>query len=139
MMTKDEANAMSQQNATQPAKQRSNQRMPMNNHPPVCPDRAPIPPDVRAAVLQRAEGRCEGCGRTKPLELHHTTYNLYEVTGYHRDIGGLVFGHETPDVLRALCRECHHHADMTSWGEFIGDIDEHNDQVEHWNHLWEHC
>lgn len=33
-----------------------------------------IPARVRKAVLARAGGRCEGCGRHAPLELHHRKY-----------------------------------------------------------------
>jgi 5-methylcytosine-specific restriction endonuclease McrA len=104
---------------------------------PLYPNRAAIPPDVRAAVLKRAERCCEACGKKAPLEMHHTTYQLHELTGYHRDFGEPIFGHETPDVLRALCRDCHHEAHMTPWGEFIGDIDERDEQVSHWDHVME--
>lgn len=34
----------------------------------------PIPAAVRKAVLRRADGRCERCGREGPLELHHRRY-----------------------------------------------------------------
>lgn len=100
-------------------------------------NRAPIPPGVRAAVLQRCRARCEHCGGRRSLQMHHTTYNLCEVTGLQWDYGEPVFGHETPDVLLALCQECHTQAHITPWGEFIGDIDEYNEEVEHWHHLWE--
>ncbi|WP_136043328.1 HNH endonuclease [Microbacterium sp. K22] len=33
-----------------------------------------IPAKVRTAVHERAKGRCEGCGRIAPLELHHRKY-----------------------------------------------------------------
>jgi len=109
---------------------------------PLHPDRAPIPPGVRAAVLKRAHSRCEVCGDQAPLEMHHTTYrciNLPGVNAYYVIKHGpdLIFGHETPDVLRALCRDCHHQAHMTPWGEFIGDIDERDEQVEHWHWIME--
>ena len=50
--------------------------------------------ETRLEVLHRADGRCEHCGRTMRLELHHTTYaNAY--------------GNELPEDLMALCRDCH--------------------------------
>lgn len=58
-------------------------------------------------MYERAKGCCEDCHAPEPLELHHTTYNLAAVTGWHRDEGDSIFGHETPNVLRALCRSCH--------------------------------
>lgn len=33
-----------------------------------------IPKKVREAVLTRAGGRCEGCGKSAPLELHHRRF-----------------------------------------------------------------
>lgn len=33
-----------------------------------------IPKKVRDAVHERAKGRCEGCGKIAPLELHHRKY-----------------------------------------------------------------
>ncbi|WP_306461819.1 HNH endonuclease [Microbacterium sp. ZXX196] len=39
----------------------------------VSPVRA-IPARVRALVEGRADGKCEGCGRTAPLELHHRRF-----------------------------------------------------------------
>ena len=53
--------------------------------------------------------------------MHHTTYRLEAVSSYHRDFGGLIFGHETPDVLLALCRECHHRAHVDLNGDFWVD------------------
>lgn len=33
-----------------------------------------IPEKVRETVLARAGGRCEGCGKSAPLELHHRRF-----------------------------------------------------------------
>ncbi|MFJ6427506.1 HNH endonuclease [Microbacterium maritypicum] len=54
------------------------------------PDVSAIPAKVRAAVHERAQGRCEGCGRIAPLELHHRKY---------RSRGGT----HTVENLVALC------------------------------------
>lgn len=56
-----------------------------------------IPPKVRATVLARADGRCEGCGNTAPLELHHRRF---------RSRGGK---HTVPNLV-ALC----------GWGNHTG-------------------
>lgn len=56
-----------------------------------------IPPKVRAAVNERAGGRCEGCGKIAPLELHHRKF---------RSRGGK----HTVDNLVALC----------GWGNHTG-------------------
>jgi 5-methylcytosine-specific restriction endonuclease McrA len=83
--------------------------------------RPPIPNRVRRIVLARAVGHCEDCGRVSVLELHHLTYDLSDVTLYHRDVGEFIFGHETPDVLRALCRECHLARHLDRNGDFWSD------------------
>lgn len=84
--------------------------------------RTPIPERVRRAVYSRAGGHCEGCHtRCRRLELHHTTYDLIDVTGYAKHIGEAIFGFETPEVLEALCRECHHHRHLDPNGEFWPD------------------
>lgn len=65
-----------------------------------------IPFETRVAVLERADEHCEHCGELFPteftpcLELHHLTYDR-------------AYGHELPDDLMALCRDCHQrmHAD----------------------------
>jgi 5-methylcytosine-specific restriction endonuclease McrA len=87
-------------------------------HPPLYPDRAPIPADVRRDVLQRAGGRCENCGDAGPLEMHHMTYS------WGREGLDLIFGHERPGDLMALCRSCHlgEHLDIN--GDFWADPDE---------------
>lgn len=52
----------------------------------------------RAAVLRRANGRCEDCGeRKRPLQIHHSHY---------RDLWD-----EREQDLRALCLDCHRDAD----------------------------
>ncbi len=108
----------------------------MTKHPsPYAEERAmhPIPVEVRNAVLARAKGRCECCGCIRPLEMHHTTYDLIEVTNYHRDFGDLIFGHETPAVLLALCRDCHlaEHLDIN--GDFWADP---NEKETYWATYW---
>ena len=35
---------------------------------------SPIPAKIRKTVLDRADSRCEHCGRMAPLELHHRQY-----------------------------------------------------------------
>lgn len=78
----------------------------------------PIPKKVSAAVHARADGKCEGCGRYAPLELHHRRF---------RSRGG----EHTVDNLVALCgwgnhTGCHGRAHSTEppqgwaisrWGE----------------------
>src|SRR5690606_38602063 len=48
---------------------------------------------IRAKVLARAEGRCEGCGERHAREVHHLTYEH--------------MGHEFLFELVALCSPCH--------------------------------
>jgi len=51
----------------------------------------------RDYVIYLAEGQCQKCGKKKPLEVHHLTYaRLYR---------------ERLADLKALCKECHPHAD----------------------------
>ena len=80
--------------------------------------RVPEPRAVRRAVLVRAGGRCEDCGERLRLELHHTTYDLMDVTGHADDVGKEIFGRETPDVLLALCRAHHLARHIDRFGEF---------------------
>jgi 5-methylcytosine-specific restriction endonuclease McrA len=47
----------------------------------------------RALVLQRAKGRCEGCGTASATDVHHVTYDR-------------VYSEMLFDLL-ALCRPCH--------------------------------
>ena len=60
------------------------------------PNRATIPPALRAAVLVRDRHRCSspGCGATRFLEVHHIT---------PRQAGGA----NTADNLVTLCSRCH--------------------------------
>jgi 5-methylcytosine-specific restriction endonuclease McrA len=60
------------------------------------PNRATIPPALRAAVLVRDRHRCSspGCGATRFLEVHHVT---------PRQAGGA----NTADNLVTLCSRCH--------------------------------
>jgi len=78
-------------------------------------DFAPIPQVTRDAVNRRANGCCEDCDRSDPLELHHLTYRY--------------IGLETPGDLDALCRHCHRqrHVDMN--GDFWADPEE---MADHW-------
>ncbi len=63
---------------------------------PGKPNRATIPPSVRAAVLARDRHRCTtpGCGATNFLEVHHLK---------PRNQGGT----NRPDNLVTLCSRCH--------------------------------
>ncbi len=49
---------------------------------------------TRTRILEQRGYRCETCGATKKLEVHHLTYER--------------FGHERDDDLRVLCSPCHH-------------------------------
>lgn len=59
-----------------------------------------IPHKTRVAVLERANERCESCGRfvycgvLGGLEIHHETYER-------------AYGEELPADLKVLCRACH--------------------------------
>lgn len=80
-------------------------------------NRIPIPKEVRRAVMCRAEGRCEDCGRESPLELHHLTYTRW----LHHDCPVDIFGREEPEDLKALCRSCHHGRHIDPAGDFWRD------------------
>jgi hypothetical protein len=47
----------------------------------------------RRDAIQRADGRCQVCNGSGPLEVHHRTYER--------------LGHESPGDLTVLCRACH--------------------------------
>jgi 5-methylcytosine-specific restriction endonuclease McrA len=81
-------------------------------------DRKPIPARVREAVLKRAAHACEDCGEAWPLELHHLTYAR---AGSEEES---IFGHETPEALAALCRECHFARHIDPHGDFWRDPEE---------------
>jgi 5-methylcytosine-specific restriction endonuclease McrA len=51
----------------------------------------------RQAVITRACGRCERCGNSGKLEVHHLHYDT--------------FGNESLDDLQGLCGNCHGAAD----------------------------
>jgi 5-methylcytosine-specific restriction endonuclease McrA len=70
----------------------------------------PIPLATRTAVLQRSKRFCENCGDLAPLELHHLHYDTE--------------GHESPDDLKALCRNCHRSAHVAPNGDFYVDPQE---------------
>lgn len=67
-----------------------------------------IPQRVRSAVHERAQDRCEGCGRFAPLELHHrkfrsrggkhTVENLIALCGWgnHTGCHGMAHGPNPP-------------------------------------------
>jgi hypothetical protein len=67
------------------------------------PNRASIPPSVRAKVLARDGHRCTtpGCGATRFLEVHHVT---------PRERGGT----NTVTNLVTLCSRCHRHTHATA-------------------------
>jgi 5-methylcytosine-specific restriction endonuclease McrA len=48
---------------------------------------------TRREALNRAGGRCEDCGSTRKLHVHHLTYARH--------------GREKPRDLRVLCSRCH--------------------------------
>jgi hypothetical protein len=81
-----------------------------------------IPRAVRMAVLARAKGRCEECAEKSALEMHHLTYDYSPLE--------LIFGRETPNDLRALCRGCHHQAHIDPAGDFWVDPQE---MKNHWH------
>jgi len=81
-----------------------------------------IPLKVRKAVYARAQHRCEQCGRRLALELHHLRYR--------DDDGLLIYGSETRNDLRALCRDCHHQQHLDPNGEFWHDPEA---MAEHWD------
>jgi 5-methylcytosine-specific restriction endonuclease McrA len=88
----------------------------------------PIPARVRFAVLKRAKARCERCGDTVHVELHHRTYyrhdGPYYGWPYYPDMPPLIFGHETTDDLLALCRTCHLNEHLDAFGDFCCDPEE---------------
>lgn len=51
---------------------------------------------LRRQVIRRSGGRCERCGRSGRLEVHHVTY--------------VRRGRELPSDLQVLCRDCHDEA-----------------------------
>jgi 5-methylcytosine-specific restriction endonuclease McrA len=69
-----------------------------------------VPGETRRAVLARARGRCEDCGRALPLELHHNHYRSV--------------GEEEPDDLSALCRDCHKQRHIDPCGGWWNDPEE---------------
>ena len=75
-------------------------------------NREPVPAEIRKAVRERAQYRCEDCGERRALELHHLRYR--------RD-GETIFGRETIDDLVGLCRVCHHARHHDPEGNFWGD------------------
>lgn len=58
---------------------------------------------LRAKVIQRSRGRCEGCLTDEATEVHHLTYEHV--------------GHELAFELVALCRDCHERAHARSGSE----------------------
>jgi 5-methylcytosine-specific restriction endonuclease McrA len=95
----------------------------------------PIPPEVRAAVLDRAHGGCENCGSRVPLELHHLDYNLPGPYDEWCPEGPPIFGYETPDDLLALCRECHRDKHIGPFGNFYADPNEAENERSYYRHL----
>lgn len=48
---------------------------------------------LRVLVMMRARGKCEGCGKPNPVQVHHETYDH--------------LGNELLWELKAVCRDCH--------------------------------
>ncbi|MBN1813980.1 MAG: HNH endonuclease [Anaerolineae bacterium] len=53
---------------------------------------------VAGAAIERAGRRCQRCGATHDLSVHHLTYER--------------LGHELPSDLEVLCSVCHNKADI---------------------------
>jgi 5-methylcytosine-specific restriction endonuclease McrA len=79
-----------------------------------------IPAHVRQEVGRRSRGRCEECGCTGPLELHHMTYEDE--------------GNEDPNDLEHLCRSCHLSRHLDVNGDFWADPME---KEAYWATYWE--
>lgn len=92
----------------------------------------PIPMNVRREVLKRANSHCEFCGEKKALELHHLTYDYYRDAKHWIPI----FGRETPDDLRALCRDCHRGEHTGPFGEFYADPEECEAEQLYFDDVW---
>ncbi len=58
---------------------------------------------MRVAVLERAGGRCEVCGKTAPLDVHHIVKRSRRLD-------------DSPFNGAALCRDCHNWTDESKWG-----------------------
>lgn len=97
-----------------------------------CPERKPIPYEVRRKVLIRSKGCCEECSHPAKLELHHLTY-IRDFYDGPEDI----FGYETEDDLVALCRDCHYQRHLDPCGDFVGDIDELTAEWDYFEHMME--
>jgi hypothetical protein len=87
-------------------------------------------------VLNRARGACEDCGEHIRLEIHHLTYLWDDPQEYKLRTQEPIWGHETPDDLTALCRDCHRGRHVFL-GEFFANIDELNELRESWDISWE--
>lgn len=57
---------------------------------------SPVWVAIRQWALQRAGNKCEQCGKTYMLSVHHLNYNN--------------LGKEHPEDLKVLCQECHERA-----------------------------
>jgi len=80
-----------------------------------------IPDRVRRKVLVRSRGVCEDCGTQARLEIHHLRYTTEpDMYGNTESIRGK----ETPDDLRALCRDCHFARHIDPSGTFWRDPQE---------------
>jgi 5-methylcytosine-specific restriction endonuclease McrA len=69
--------------------------------------------------MLRAKRCCENCGGRLPLELHHLRYYYQPDPRY--PFTEPIDGHETPDDLAALCRDCHHGRHIDPNGDFWRD------------------
>lgn len=94
--------------------------------------RNPIPNGVRKAVYKRSGRCCEECG-SKPIELHHLTYDAHH--GNHWPDTQPIFGLETPDDLKALCRICHLAKHRGPNGEFFRDPEECAAEWDYYRHV----
>ena len=67
---------------------------------------------IKAKVITRAKGKCEGCNNETSLEVHHKTYER--------------IGMELMIDLVALCKYCHmsahHNVNKSDWSDYINNI-----------------
>ena len=62
----------------------------------------------RQQILERAQGRCEGCGVEEPREVHHLTYAhignefLFELVGLCTGCHDRLHGHTTERTLERV-------------------------------------
>lgn len=59
--------------------------------------------EIKQKVISARGAKCERCGLSEQIEVHHRTYTGYSTPGPY-DMG---FGPEDPENFLVLCRECH--------------------------------